>query len=272
MRRGWMAWLAALGWLLPASAMAQTMPGWSIGPEAYWYTYRETPSLVYQWGPFAGLDAAYTFKIHNFFITIDGGADVGYLDYKSNVPTAGLVNGSGRLNGIWNYKGEFRLLFGADLAVSPFFYISPFAGAGYRILFEQQSGRTTTNGAVAYDRLSQYYYLPLGIGLSIVAGGWVLRPSAEYDVFIGGNQTSYLSQVGFNQDLNSRQEVGYGARASFLMETGTSWGRIAFGPFFRYWNIGQSRGTPGFIGNTPVIFFEPANNTMEGGLTLHFLF
>jgi hypothetical protein len=264
MRRGWMAWLAALGWLLPASAMAQTVPGWSIGPEVYWYEYRETPSFVYQWGPFGGVDTSYTFKFNNVFATLDGDVDVGYLDYKAS--------GSGRLNGIWNYKGDVRALFGVDLGVSPSFYISPFVGAGYRVLFESQGGRATTVGQVAYDRLSQYYYLPLGIATSITAGSWVLRPTAEYDLFIGGNQTSYLSQVGFNEDLNNRQTVGYGARASLLADTRTPWGRVAIGPFFRYWNIGSSRQVPGFIGNNAAVFFEPPNNTVEAGLALHFLF
>jgi hypothetical protein len=265
MRRVWMTVLAVLGLSLPASAIAQTLPGWYVGPEAYGYSYRETPSFVDQWGPFAGLDAGYTFKFNRYFVAIQGDANVGYLDYKSS--------GSGRLNGIWNYKGELRALLGGDIvAVPSSFYISPFAGIGYRILFENQSGRTSTTGAVAYDRLSQYVYIPIGIATSISAGSWTLRPTLEYDFFVGGYQVSYLSQVGFNNDLTNRQTVGYGARASFFADTPTSWGRIGFGPFFRYWNIGQSRTTPIIVGNTFGVAFEPPNQTIEAGLALHFLF
>jgi len=61
MRRTWMAWLAAMAGLIPASAIAQTPPGWSIGPEAYYYSYRE-PALDFQWGYFGGIDAGYNYK------------------------------------------------------------------------------------------------------------------------------------------------------------------------------------------------------------------
>jgi hypothetical protein len=272
MRRALMAWLVALAGLAPASALAQTTPGWSIGPEAYWYTYREVPSFVYQWGPFAGVDAAYTFKIDNFFIGVDGDVDVGYLDYKSNAPTAALPNGSGRLNGLWNYKGEFRTLIGGDLGHMGSFYISPYSGFGYRVLFEKGQGRTSTQGALDYDRLSQYLYMPFGIGMSFVAGSFILRPTVEYDLFLTGTQVSYLSQAGLF-DVTNQQTEGYGARASFLMETGTSWGRIAFGPFFRWWDIHTSRPSVTPIGGgLALVAFEPHNQTIEAGMTLRFLF
>jgi hypothetical protein len=272
MRRALMAWLVALTALAPASAIAQTVPGWSIGPEAYWYTYREVPSFVYQWGPFGGLEAGYTFKIQNFFLAVDGNADIGYIDYKSNAPAAGLPNGSGRLDGIWNYKGEFRALVGVDLGHVGSVYISPFTGFGYRILFEKGEGRTTTNGAVDYDRLSQYFYVPFGAGMSFSAGRWVLRPSLEYDLFVAGQQVSYLSQAGLF-DVTNQQTEGYGARASFFMETATPWGRIAFGPFFRWWDIHDSRASVTPIGGGfALVAVEPHNETIEAGLALHFLF
>jgi hypothetical protein len=272
MRKVWMAGLMAMAGLAPASAIAQTAPGWSIGPEAYWYQYREVPSFVYQWGPFGGLAAAYTFKIENYFITLDGDVDVGYIDYKSNFATAGLPNGSGRLNGLWNYKGELRALIGADLGHVGSFYISPYSGVGYRVLFEAGSGRVSTQGALDYDRLSQYFYVPFGIATSFVAGDWILRPTVEYDLFISGQQISDLSQAGV-ADTTNRQTEGYGARASFMMETGTSWGRIGFGPFFRWWDIHNSR--PSIIpigGGLALIGVEPHNNTVEAGITVRFLF
>jgi hypothetical protein len=272
MRRALMPWLVALIGLAPASAIAQTAPGWWVGPEAYWYTYREVPSFVYQWGPFAGINGGYTYKIRNFFLAVEGYADLGYVDYKSNAPTAGLPNGSGRVNGIWNYKGEFRALIGGDIGHPGSFYISPFTGFGYRILFENGQGRTSTTGAVGYDRLSQYLYVPLGLGTSFTAGSWVLRPTVEYDLFITGQQTSYLSQAGLF-DITNRQTEGYGARASFLMETGTPWGRIAFGPFFRWWDIHDSRASVTPIGGgLALVAVEPHNETIEAGMSLRFLF
>jgi len=108
--------------------------------------------------------------------------------------------------------------------------------------------------------------------MSFIAGSWVLRPTLEYDFFIGGSQDSYLSQAGLF-DVHNTQDKGYGARASFMFETPTSWGGIAFGPFFRYWDINDSRR---FVvpagGGTAFILLEPHNQTIEAGMTLRFLF
>jgi hypothetical protein len=258
-----MACLVALGWLLPASAIAQTIPGWRVGPDIYYYAYRE-PNFVVQKGPFAGVETAYTWKLAQWFITLEGDADAGYLNYKSN--------GTGTLDGLWNFKGEARGLIGGDIGYAGSFAISPYVGVGYRILFDAANGRTTSTGAFGYDRLSQYFYIPIGVSLSFVVGDWVLRPNAEYDFFAGGYQVSYLSQVGFSGDVSNRQTSGYGARASFLAEAPAPWGRIAFGPFIRYWNIADSRSTPLLINNVAFVATEPHNNTIEAGLTLRFLF
>jgi hypothetical protein len=263
MRKAWRGALAALLSLLPVAATAQTAPGWSIGPDLYYYAYRE-PNLDFQWGPFGGVDASYTFKYGNWFVTADGDAALGYLDYKSD--------GTGTINGLWNYKGEFRLLVGGDIRYSGSLFFLPFTGFGYRILFEEGNGRTSSTGAIDYDRLSQYLYVPIGLSSSFVAGNWVLRPSAEYDAFVGGLQISYLSEAGANGNLYNHQSVGYGARASFMMETPMPWGRLAFGPFFRYWNLGMSKTAPIIVGNTVGVAFEPPNNTIEAGLSLRFLF
>src|SRR5229473_765251 len=176
MSRDWRGWLVALAWLVPGAAAAQTLPGWEIGPEAYYYAYRE-PNLMHQIGP-----------------------------------------------------------------------------------------------AVGYDRLSQYFYIPVGLGFSFVAGNWILRPTAEYDYLVRGKQVSYLSQDGANGDLTNKQTHGYGLRGTLLAETGTPWGRIAFGPFVRYWNIGESK--PAFVtfAGVPVEGFEPHNKTLEAGATLRFRF
>ncbi len=131
---------------------------------------------------------------------------------------------------------------------------------------------TTTTGAVGYDRLSQYFYIPVGLSFSFVAGSWILRPSAEYDYLVRGKQTSYLSQAGANGDVSNTQNHGYGLRGALLAETGTPWGRIAFGPFVRYWNIGESK--PAFFTVGGVLFegIEPHNKTLEAGATLRFRF
>jgi len=263
MSRDWRGWLVALAWLVPGAAAAQTLPGWEIGPEAYYYAYRE-PNLMHQIGPAVGVNASYTYKVGTAFLTANGIADVGYVNYKSD--------GTGNLNGKWDFTGDFRLLAGADVIRNDWFGVSPFTGLGYRVLFDMWRNRATTTGAVGYDRLSQYFYIPVGLGFSFVAGNWILRPTAEYDYLVRGKQVSYLSQDGANGDLTNKQTHGYGLRGTLLAETGTPWGRIAFGPFVRYWNIGESK--PAFVtfAGVPVEGFEPHNKTLEAGATLRFRF
>src|SRR6266436_2945040 len=76
MSRHWRGWLVALAWLVPSAAAAQTLPGWEIGAEGYYYAYRE-PNLMHQTGPTAGVNASYTYKVGTAFLTANGIADVG---------------------------------------------------------------------------------------------------------------------------------------------------------------------------------------------------
>lgn len=264
--------LMAVSGLLPGVAAAQTERGFEIGPELYYYSYRE-PSFISQSGPFAGADAKYNFKFGTWFVTLNGDGDIGYPDYKSS--------GSGTLNGIWNYKVELRALVGDDLLLSEAgrVYASPYTGFGYRLLYEPQNGRITSLGFAAYDRLSQYFYLPFGIRFGIPAGDWLLRPSAEYDLFLHGIQKSYISGLAAapgvvaQGDATNQQHSGYGLRGEFLIEPPMVRPRIAFGPFVRWWMIGSSRPTTiPATGGAVIIATEPHNDTIEAGATVHFRF
>lgn len=265
MTQRWRPLLAAMLFcLISGRAAAQTRSGFEIGPEVYYYAYRE-PGFIAQTGPYAGVNASYTHTFGDaWFVTANGIAGIGYLDYSSS--------GSGNIHGIWNYTGDLRGLLGRDLPLGGV-VASPYLGLGYRVLFDQAGGRSSTAGAAGYDRLSQYFYIPFGLTLGIAAGDWLFRPSAEYDLFVHGIQTSYVSEVGFDNDPVNRQKNGYGVRASFLAETLTEWGRIAFGPFFRYWNIRSSKTATLSLGGTAAFtVFEPANNTVEAGATLRWRF
>ena len=251
--------LVLLG-LWPVLVQAQTPPGWEIGAEGYYYAYRE-PHFVAQTGPTLGVNASYTLKRQQLFLTLNGIGDVGKLNYASS--------GTGQTRGIWNYTGDLRALVGTDVAGPGDTTLSPYTGLGYRLLFDQAGGRSTTTGAVGYDRLSQYLYLPIGLTVGVTSGAWSFKPTVEFDYLIQGWQTSYLSEVGFDNDPVNRQPHGYGLRASFLAETPTRYGRLSFGPFVRYWNIENSvNATVNAAGHPALIVFEPANNTLEAGATI----
>lgn len=266
MYRGWLAWVVAAAWLLPGAAAAQILPGFEVGPEAYYYVYRE-PNFVVQTGPFVGVNGSYSFKLTPWFITLNGIADIGYLNYKSG--------GSGRINGLWNFKGDLRALFGGDAHLADTVFLSPYTGIGYRVLFESGNGRTSNFQGVTffdYDRVSHYIYVPFGAGLSFWVGNWVWRPGVEYDLFVHGVQVSYLSQAGADQNITNQQTSGYGARAEFLFQAPPSWGGLSFGPFVRYWNIGDSKPSFFTAGGVAFVGIEPHNNTLEAGATARFHF
>jgi hypothetical protein len=264
MKGRWIAWFILALCLMPGAASAQTAPGFELGPEIYYYAYRE-PNFVAQTGLYGGINGSYTHVFDSWFVTGNVIAGVGYLNYGSS--------GTGSIHGIWNYTGDLRALFGRDLPLSGALVASPYLGLGYRLLYDQAGGRNSTTGAAGYDRLSQYFYIPFGLGLGIAIGDWIFRPSAKYDLFVHGTQTSYLSEVGFDNDPVNQQTQGYGLRGAFLAETSTAWGRIAFGPFIRYWNISSSH-TAGVsrAGAPALVVFEPADNTLEAGATLRWRF
>jgi hypothetical protein len=253
--------VAAVGAALSSTAAAQTPPGWTVGGAVDgYYSYKEQttsdPQFVSQFGPFAGVDLGYTWKVDSWSFRAEGNLALGYLDYRSSQ--------TGTLQGLYNVEGEARTLAGDDLPVTGTLYVSPFAGLGYRVLYEAGTGRTTSTGAWMYDRLSQYVYVPLGLSASVSSGQWTFRPSAEYDLFLGGLQQSYLR----GGDIANHQSTGFGARASLLAETNTSWGPVGFGPFIRYWAIGASNTAT--MGATT--WYEPTNQTIEAGLTLQLRF
>ncbi|MFC1594775.1 hypothetical protein ACFL38_05555, partial [Candidatus Omnitrophota bacterium] len=97
---------------------------------------------------------------------------------------------------------------------------------------------------------------------------WSLGGILEFDLFIGGEQKSYLSQadLGYN-DLSNTQHRGYGARGSIRVEKNTDLLDLIIEPFIKYWNISDSdvealtyRGA--IIGGG----LEPENNSFEYGL------
>jgi hypothetical protein len=157
-------------------------------------------------------------------------------------------------------------VFGKDFFPGSGLSLSPFVGFGYRYLYNDLRG-TTSTGFAGYQRFSHYWYAPIGVTSRIkVDGGWVIAPTIEYDYFIEGRQESQFTDVGVGfVDATNKQDKGYGYRVSLTAEKG-SW---AFGPWMHYWKIEDSDIVPigfGFGG------FEPQNETREFGLEVKYRF
>ena len=242
-----------------------TRPGREVGGQVSSYEYEE-PGLMKLDGPRIGVVGAYTSTLPNLvYFRVDGRVSYGRLDYESV--------GTGMSSDNPDWTAEVRGVVGRDYLLGERFALSPYIGLGYRYLYNDGRGYSST-GAVGYRRYSQYWYAPIGLTTRIRMGTqWVFAPTIEYDAFIGGKQESKLSDAGVVQvgsivgvfpDITNRQERGRGYRISLMFEKD----RWVLGPWMHYWNIKDS--DVQFGGGA--FWVEPANETTEYGLELRYRF
>jgi hypothetical protein len=206
-----------------------------------------------------GAVGAYTFTSPNrVYSRIDLRAAYGKLKYESQ--------GTGTLDDVPDWIVEARAVIGRDYLRGESIALSPYIGLGYRYLYNDLRGYSST-GAVGYQRYSHYVYIPVGLTARFRTGErWVVAPTVEYDAFLGGRQYSQLSDTGIGySDASNRQHDGRGYRASLMLESG-HW---AFGPWLQYWKIKDSDIVPIGLGKAAL---EPANWTREYGVELRYRF
>ncbi len=240
--------LAAASMLFVFTPLARA-DHWEVGWQASRYRYDE-PELMHLAGFRAGLVGAYHLDFDRVFHRFELRGSYGQLRYE----------GSGVQEGVPDYLVEARWLIGERLEGES--SLAPYAGLGYRYLFNDSRGLTTT-GAAGYRRYSNYLYAPLGVSWRTpVRGDWVLAPTIEWDFFLRGWQISKLSDTGLGySDVTNTQTSGYGYRLAAMFENGTwSWG-----PWVNYWNIKDSDVQPIAPGQ---VGWEPANHTLEFGVEI----
>ena len=233
-----------------------TRPGWEAGGQLAYYHYEE-PGFIRLTGPRLGPVGAYTFAWRNhMFLRIDARSSYGLLKYE----------GSGTKSSIPDWILETRTVAGMDFFPGAKVSLSPYLGLGYRFLFNDLRGYSSS-GAAGYRRYSNYLYAPVGLTMRIAVGDrWVLAPNVEADVFIVGKQKTQLSDTnsGFN-DVTNTQKQGYGYRAYFMFEKD----HLAFGPWIHYWHISDSDVQPIGLGGFAL---EPENWTREIGFEFRYRF
>jgi hypothetical protein len=238
----------------PADARLSTRPGLEIGAQAASYDYEE-PNFAEIKGNRLGLLGAFTAVGPGIFVRLDLRASYGYLNYQ----------GSGSASGVPDLIFETRAVTGFDWVFDDT-TLSPYVGLGYRYLYNDLTGYTST-GAAGYRRYSNYLYAPVGATLRFALNSdWVLAPTAEVDVFIRGKQKSMLSDVNVVfSNVTNTQNKGYGYRFYLMFERD----KLTVGPYLHYWHIQDSDVQPiggGFSG------LEPENFTHEYGLELRYRF
>ena len=177
--------------------------------------------------------------------------------------TRGWVNysGSGTLD-----KDYYKLR-GEAYAGYQFETFTPIIGVGYRWLYDDSGGLTSSTGAFGYDRQSQYIYLPAG---GIFDFDNNIKVKGQFNYLLAGRQTSYLSDVTGFTDIDNDQSSGWGV--DLTIDLGLT-DKTSFYSFYRHWDIDRSSTVTGTFSNV-LIFqaFEPANTTTEIGIGLAYKF
>lgn len=238
----------------------------TIGLTVSGYQYKEPSVNVVINSPLVGVDYSGIYAWGNDWF-VKGDAHYAYGSAK--------YMGSGTQNNIPYSYSELRGLVGHDFSFTELggFTLAPYIGIGYRYLFDNQAGSTTT-GARSYNRSSTYVYLPIGVMHRMrINGAHKLETTFEYDYLIQGTQVSNLSQASSSlPDITNQQNRGYGLRLSSMYQL-EQW---SFGPYANYWNIQNSN----YVAQSTTIggvrytanWYEPANTTIEVGLKLAYSF
>lgn len=249
---------------LCAPASAQVKPGMDLTMEVYSHEYEEEFGgtwFMTNEGFLGSIGLGYTAPLDDgFFIRVAPSIALGSVDYTSN--------GTGSIDGTTNYTFTADLLAGKEFTLQSGTIIAASAGLGYRAHWDDKGGEVTTTGYLGYDRRSEYLYMPLSLSVNFPAGdNWRIEPAITYKVFLQGTQTSKFSGVDSTcTDLENDQESGYGIAASLMGHT--HWGEtpVAFGPFYRQWNIDESEVGYFSCGATLYFGIEPENTTIEFGM------
>lgn len=236
-----------------------TLPKYSgeLGLETYYFNYKE-PGVMQEKGMFYGLNGAYTFR-DKIMLRAEGRSAFGQVDYKN----------SGKLDDIDDFTIELRGLGGYGFDIFTSSLLTPYFGVGYRYLNDDTKGKTTSTGAVGYERESNYFYSPIGIEtFTELNHVWSWGLKVEYDHFWKGVQKSHLSDASptFN-DLENDQNKGYGIRGSLKLSMKSEKIDFVIEPFVRYWNIKKSEdANVTFSGVIVGTGYEPKNHTTEAGV------
>jgi hypothetical protein len=237
------------------STTLKTQTGKVIGLSLSDYQYEE-PDVMSLQGVKMGLDLNATKGLQNDrFIRGEFRYAFGSVDYSSN--------GTGSASGEPDWYIEARGLVGKDWAIKDA-VLAAYTGLGYRYLFNDGRGITTT-GHAGYRRESNYLYLPIGIIHRMTIKDQArLESTLEYDQLLKGTQNSSLSDTGLVNDVTNNQSSGYGLKLGIMYQK-SNW---AIGPYIDYWNIGQSDIASVYYLNGTLYGTgaEPNNNTFEFGL------
>jgi hypothetical protein len=252
--------------MVPALTRAESLPlattsGSELGLQISGYNYEEQVNGAFfmsNAGTKWGFTGGYTQTAGNgWYWSGDARFALGEVKYV----------GTGTKPGNPDLVFDARLIGGKDFEWGSY-VLSPYAGLGYRWLYNDLRGLTST-GATGYRRSSTYIYLPLGVTHRFQWDGQArVSTSLEYNYLLEGKQQSFLSDSNpqFNDPVNTQKD-GYGIRLASSYET-VSW---SVGMFYQFWSLKDSDRSIRTVSGVPDVFvIEPQNTTTEVGIQLKY--
>lgn len=255
---------------MPIAAIAQstnlaTETGYELGATVSSYEYAE-PGVMTLKAKKIGFDVSgtYAFEPHfpatsnDWFVRWNLRYATGATDYSSPI--------SGTIDGRTDWYYEVKALVGKDLYMGNY-VLAPYAGLGYRYLFNDLRG-TTSTGSFGYRRHNNYLSLPIGVTHKMQLDAQKqLHTTVEFSYLIRGTQDVKLSDLptnnaAYQSDVSLRQRSGYGVR----LESMLSFDGWSVGPYISMWRVKKSD-----IGGTPAVL-EPKNSTDEVGIKANYRF
>jgi hypothetical protein len=157
-------------------------------------------------------------------------------------------NGTGTAKNIENDVYNLRALYGIQASDKLMFK----TGYGYRHLIDKKKGGTTSTGAVFYDRIQEYEYIPFIVEANMPVAGVNGKLKLEYDHFVYGfNQNEFVNSA---SNVNMRNDDGYSMKVSYKFP----YSGINIEPYYEYMNVEKSKTVSGST--------EPHNTTTEFGV------
>ena len=229
-----------------------------VGGGIGYYEYNEPDISLKLKAPVVTILGEKTWKISNGdFIRLAADYQYGKLDYSSSV--------SGTKNNNTNWIIGGRVVYGIDRQLQNG-VLSPYAGLGYRYLYNDMRG-TSSTGAVGYQREESIYYLPIGLRYKTLWDSTAVSWNAEAGVVLDATQTTHFGDLGTPAgiaagNVNFKQNAGYEIRLAAMATNGV-W---EYGPYLEYWNINKSETKTQTILGVPVSAWEPKNDTTDIGI------
>ena len=253
-----------------------------VGSEFFYAKYEE-PDVMEQRGKMWGIEGVYTYRpgeedllntsVLNTY-ALETTAAWGDFRYEAEADSQAGLQADKE-----DHLVEIRGILGREYVDENKDLFLFYSGLGFRYLNDDEDELVSYlrgSRIFGYERLSNYYYIPAGVNITRKwLDGSSINVSAEYDFFVYGKQTSYLSNADqfvdasqFSEDVVNEQHEGYGLRGAINLEKNMGLVNLFVEPFFRYWHIEDSDiDTVQALGSTGD-YIEPENKTIEGGVKL----